>query len=127
MDSDKETGAFVQGIRSGLPGAADRVDALMRERGWELEDVVDYLWVEALADVTNESIHQRDERSFLEQVELVARQYDRGSEPVRNCIDVAYAENLMWNLPDHDKKWAWSRLPENLKELYVAMWGTPRF
>lgn len=127
MDSDKEIKAFIQVIRSGLPETANWADALLHERGWELEDVEDYLWVEALADVTNQSIHQRDERSFLGQVELVARQYDGGSKPMRNCIDVAYVENLMWNLPDHDKKWAWSRLPENLKKLYVAMWGAPCF
>ena len=46
---------------------------------------------------------------------------------VREYIDVCYVETLMWNLDPQSRKWAWPLIPGNLKRLYVAMWGEPRF
>ncbi|PXX44920.1 hypothetical protein DFR42_102132 [Undibacterium pigrum] len=44
-------------------------------------------------------------------------------EKTREYIDVYYVEELFFGLTLKQKKTAWSWLPANLKQLYVAMWG----
>jgi hypothetical protein len=40
-------------------------------------------------------------------------------------VDVAYAENLMWNLSDSAKVVAWPYVDKVVKDLYERMWGIP--
>ena len=99
----------------------------MLVRGFDSDIEGEYLWLEALAEVTNMHSHRHNEEEVQEELRFFSRQYDRGDDTVRNCIDVSYVENLMWNLDSGDKKWLWAQIPENLKSLYVAMWGEPSF
>lgn len=38
-----------------------------------------------------------------DQTEFMAAEYREGSDSVKELVDVAYAENLMWNLEDAAK------------------------
>jgi hypothetical protein len=127
MDNNADIREFVAKIRRQLPSEAEKADALMRVRGFDIDEELDYLWIEALADVTNACIRRRNQQAMEHQFRFFSEQFDRGSEAVRKCIDVSYVENLMWELSSEDKKWAWLQLPENLQNLYIMMWGNPRF
>jgi hypothetical protein len=46
----------------------------------------------------------------------------------KEYIDVYYVESLLWDIKDSElRKWGWSLIPENLKELYIGVWGAQRF
>lgn len=125
MDNGAELEAFVNAIRRQLPNEAAETDDLMRERGFDACEELGTLWVEALADVVNARIRQRNQQAIEDQFQFFSEQFDRGSKAIRKCIDAAYVENLMCGLDAEDKKWAWPQLPGNLKNLYIATWGDP--
>ena len=127
MDKDRDTRKFIKTIRRALPDAAAETDDIMRKRGFDSEADAGYLWVEAFADVTNMCIRRRDQDEVRKQLDFFSKQLDQGTDTVKNYIDVSYVENLMWDLAPKDKKWVWPLIPENLKKLYVTMWGKPSF
>ncbi len=61
MEAIDEIKSLVQLIRSQLPSASISTDELMLERGYEAGDNLFYLWIEALADVTNDFIQKKNE------------------------------------------------------------------
>lgn len=99
----------------------------MLSRGFDPDGEFYYLWVEAFADTTNQLIRERNEQEFQKHLVFFSKQLDRGNDLIKKCIDVSYVENLMWNLENKDKKWAWPQIPKNLKRLYLVMWGKPTF
>jgi hypothetical protein len=125
FENTDEISEFVQLIRSQFPLASTRTDQLMAERGFEIEDDLLYLWIEALADVTNEFIRQRSESEIRRLFAFFSFRFDTENEKIKNCIEVSYVENLMFNAGTADAKWTWPYFPENLKRLYVAMWRSP--
>ncbi|MEE4358358.1 MAG: hypothetical protein V2I97_17945 [Desulfococcaceae bacterium] len=127
MDKKKDIRNFLKAIRRALPDAAAKTDEIMRGRGFDSDEEPEYIWVEAFADVTNMFIRQRNQAELRKEFLFFSNQLDRGSQTVKNCIDVSYAENLMWDLTSEDRKWVWSQIPENLKKCYTAMWGNPDF
>lgn len=124
-DAIDEIEVLVQHIRSQLPAASISTDELMLERGYEIDDNLFNLWIEALADVTNTFIKQKNEQEVIKHLAFFSSQLEKTSKKVKECIEVSYVENLMWNSVGEHKKWAWSLFPENLKRLYAAMWGNP--
>jgi hypothetical protein len=127
MDANLELREFIERIRQALPEDSARVDELMLGRGYDESMERGYIWVETLADVTNMYIGRREEAALQGHLRLFSIEYDRGSEAVRSCIDVGYAENLMWDCDEADKEWAWPLIPKNLQDLYMGMWGMPPF
>lgn len=127
MDQEKDINTFVNAIRRDLPRAAEQTDRLMIDLGFEPREELNYLWVEAFADVTNNIIRNRDKRELDAHFHFFSEQLEHGSQSVKNCIDVSYVENLMWSLEARDKKWAWPQIPKNLQALYIAIWGEPDF
>lgn len=125
MGAEQDIREFVQAIRNALPEAAQKTDHMMRGRGWDSDEGAEYIWVEALADVTNMYVRRRDQQEVEKHLRFFAVELDRRSDAVKNCIDVSYVENLMWDLKREDKAWFWPRIPENLRKLYVAFWGGP--
>ncbi len=125
FENTGEISDFVGLIRSQFPLASTRTDQLMVERGFEIENDLFYLWIEALADVTNEFIQQKSESEIRCLFAFFSRRFDTENEKIKNCIEVSYVENLMFDAGNADAEWAWPYLPENLKRLYVAMWGSP--
>jgi hypothetical protein len=129
MDQDNEVRELVKCVRTSLPNAAARADQFMLSRGFDREDleVMTYVWLETFAEVTNDAARERDGAAIQAHTELLAKQYQSGGKAVRDAIDIAYAENLMWDLDDAARAWAWPRFSETVRRLYVEMWGEPRF
>ncbi len=133
MNTEDEIKNLVHSIRESLPEAADLANTFFKERGFDIKDEFDiedelhYLWVEALADATNSFIKQNRMEEVKTLLQFMSSKLNEGSAPVKNCLDVSYIENLMWDLDEEDQKRAWPLFPENLKALYIAMWGEPDF
>jgi hypothetical protein len=120
-----EIEALVQFIRLKLPSASMSTDGLMLEKGYEIDDGLFYLWIEVLADITNNFIQQKNEQEVIKHLVFFSLEFEKASEKGKKCIEVSYVENLMWNSASEQKKWAWPLFPENLKHLYASMWGNP--
>jgi hypothetical protein len=121
--------AVVARIRQRFPQSASLTDDWMRERGWdELEELEEapHTWVEAFADRTTEAAREENWSLVQEHSEFFAAEYRKGPEAVRQLVDVAYAENLMWNLDSRGKVLAWPYIAEEVRKLYEQMWGKPQ-
>jgi hypothetical protein len=128
MDMYEQEKEVVRRIRQRFPEESKRTDQWQMDRGWEkLElDEAPHLWVEAFADRTTEAARAANWSAVKDHTEFMAAEYRNGSDPVKNLVDVAYAENLMWNLEDSDRVEAWPYVDKVVQELYERMWGTPR-
>ena len=52
----------------------------------------------------------------------------RQGDPIdREYIDVYYVESILYGVNEIVAKELWSLMPASLKQLYVAMWGAPKF
>jgi len=127
METYEQEKKVVQRIRQRFPEEARRTDEWQTERGWEGPelDEAPHLWVEAFADRTTEAALAGNWSAVTAQTEFMAVEYRNGSEPIRNLVDVAYAENLMWNLEDSAKLATWPYLAPVIQDLYERMWGQP--
>lgn len=56
----------------------------------------------------------------------MATQHRQGSERLQSLVDVAYAENLMWDLDVSYRVWAWPHIAGTIQALYEAFWGAPK-
>ena len=83
-------------------------------------------WLERFCDTTNDAMARRDEQRVDAHLSFISHQLEHADDSMRRALDVAYAENLMWNLDLDGKRWAWPRIPSNLKALFVEMWGEPK-
>lgn len=117
---------LVADIRVHFPEEARITDDYMRERGWEPgEQGTAYSWVEAFADRITEAIRRRDGQAVRAQTSLVAAAWRAEPEALRTIVDVAYAENIMWDANHEEKRWAWEFIAEDIHALYCDCWGDP--
>lgn len=117
---------LVDGLRSCFPAEAAHTDQWLRERDWDpAADDVSFIWVEAFADRTAEAIRQRNSETVQSHTDFIAAAYRAEPEALRTIVDVAYAENIMWNADRDDKVWAWEFIAAEIRRLYEAMWGAP--
>src|SRR5688572_16543913 len=112
-------------VRTRFPEEASRTDAWLVERGWEDLEEAPHTWVEAFADRTTEAARARNWNSVKEHTEFMAAEYRNGPEAIRVLVDVAYAENWMWNLGSSVRVLAWPSVAKEVRELYEQMWGPP--
>lgn len=122
MNNKQDIKLFIEDLRRELPRSSEQADKLMHQRGFDKNDSC-HLWIEAFADVTNILIAARNSEEATKHFSFFSQQYQKGSDEVKNCIDVGYVENLFFDLPDDDRKWAWKLLPDDLKSIYADMWG----
>ena len=125
MDDYSEAKEVVARIRRRFPDEARRTDAWMMERAWDDPAEAPHMWVEAFADRTTEAARAADWGRVQKHTEFLATEFRAGSGRVKSLVDVAYAENLMWDLEDGKKIAAWSYIAREVRELYEQMWGTP--
>jgi hypothetical protein len=118
---------IVRRIRQRFPDEARQTDEWQMDRGWEeLElDEAPHIWVEVFADRTTEAARAANWSAVRDHTEFMAAEYRNGSDPVKKLVDVAYAENLMWNLEDSVKVVAWPYVDKLVQDLYERMWGIP--
>src|ERR1700744_5225545 len=122
MDQRASVARMKREIAARFPEDAETTDAQME---FYDEDAYE-TWLERFCDTTNAAMALRNEQRVHEHFSFISQQLQQADDDMRRALDVAYTENLMWNLDVDAKRWAWPRIPANLKALYVAMWGEPK-
>lgn len=70
-------------------------------------------------------IRAHNDASVKSAMALAARGYADGDDTVRNAIDTGFAEAILAGHTRQDITWAWARMPDSLRRLYIAVWGSP--
>ena len=122
---DDQIRQFVVTARHALPDAAASADRNLSEGELDGTDASGYLWIEAVAEATNRLLRARETQRARAHLAFFSRHLAGGPPAVRECIKVSYAQNLLWNLPPEDRRWAWPLIPANLQACYAALWGRP--
>ena len=114
-------------LRAAFPEDAARADERVGDQGFELNEAP-YLWVEHFSQFTTDAINGREFARAASHMREVSALLAGADEDVVKCIDVAYVESLMWDVRDDERKAeGWKHVPENLRQLYIQMWGERPF
>jgi hypothetical protein len=108
-------------VREQFPAATALADRVHVRQWGELDPAFSYSWFESLAyalngEMSREEPYETHEPLFL----FLAKALVQRGDAVHNCIDVAFVENLFWQVPAEKRACYWQRLPSSLRELYVA-------
>lgn len=120
--------AFCNTVKDRFPDISAKAD-LEYTRLWD--DFTDsefysYSWFEALANaLNNEMCNGTSPEVYDELFTLISDNFESGDEKIRQCIDVAFVENLFWAVPASKSESYWNVLPGNLKKLYVGFHHSP--
>ncbi|MFT3736460.1 MAG: hypothetical protein QM776_15825 [Rhodocyclaceae bacterium] len=117
---------FCKSIKDRYPAISAKADAEY-QRLWDdfVGEHYSYSWFEALANALNKEMNRKvPVTTHQELLVVISSSFESGDEAVRQCIDVAFVENLFWQVTHLESVIAyWTVLPENLKELYIAFHG----
>ena len=120
MDDDHASQELAARLRRRFPDEAKRTDRLLEERGW----ASNYDWIEAFAGRVADAVREQRGAKVKELTAFFAEQYQEGPA-VRRIVDVALAENILGDIDDQAKLWAWPHIATEIRHLYAAMWGVP--
>lgn len=91
---------------------------------FENDELSAHVWFESLANALNKEMGKRiSAETHRELFEFISNQFLCGSEGVQKCIDVAFTENLFWNVVPEKIEPYWQLLPDVLKKLYIGFHG----
>lgn len=121
MNEDEAVAGLWDAVHAALPDAAREADVRMVEQGFSPPGEYRFLWLEALAEVTNSAIRRRNQRELRHQLRFFAEQFGAGTAALKKCLEAYYLENLLWNLTPEDRAWAWPRIPGNLRKRCPAI------
>lgn len=111
-------------IRADFPAISARADQLHAQDWGERAYDEPYSWFESLADVANAAMKQggagADWQALMADVEA---RFLAGTDEIKQCIDVAFVENLFWQVPVQQAGPWWRALPAALKGLYLGFHG----
>ena len=115
----------VESIRAAWPEEAALIDADLLACGFENAP---HIWIERFSQFTTNAIGRGEFSTASRQLDLLSQLLAAGDEETARCIDVAYVESLMWDVKDPKMmREGWKLIPENLRALYVQMWGERPF
>jgi hypothetical protein len=116
---------LVAAIREAFPAAAMATDQWLLDRAWELDEISDapWTWIDAFADRITEYAKAKDSKSIMQQTKLISDWYLDGPPEIKSIIDVAYAENILWDANKDEKRWAWQFVADTVRKLNEIMWG----
>lgn len=82
------------------------------------------MWFESLAKAINTEMEQGAEVSKVGALlRLLDGSLAAGTEELRGCVDVAFMENLFWQVASRKAEPYWAVTPDRLKKFYVAFFG----
>lgn len=119
MDLD----AFCKSIKENYPNISDRAERLYDEYWNSLVEMEfsSYSWFESLANALNEKMKDKESaHDYASLLIAISQEYSKGQAEVRKAIDVAFVENLYWQVPESEARPFWDIMPGNLKELYIG-------
>ena len=83
-----------------------------------------YMWFESLANALNSEMKQKvPAENYRELLLTISAEFRVGMDDVKTAIDVAFVENLFWQVPESEAAAYWEVLPSNLQALYVGFHG----
>ena len=78
-----------------------------------------YSWFESLANALNEEMVKEVPASIhAPLLKYISGVFGTAGLKIRECIDVAFVENLFWQVPSNKCQPYWQQLPEDLRKLY---------
>ncbi len=116
---------IVESIRRDCPEEAALIEADLQVCFYE---DAPHIWLERFSQFTTNAIGRGEFSTASRQLNLLSQLLAAGDEATAQCIDVAYVESLMWDVKDPKmKREGWKLIPENLRALYLQMWGKQSF
>ncbi|QUM85559.1 hypothetical protein [Moritella sp. 28] len=107
-------------FRDTFPEITEKADKEHIRLWSEIDPDLAYSWFESLANsLNNEMKKDVPAREYSDVFEFIRSHFMNGDKEVRNCIDVAFTENLFWQVKPENAKPYWDAFPNVLKELYV--------
>jgi hypothetical protein len=122
MDLD----AFCKSVKEKYPDISRKADRAYDEYWNSLVEMEfsSYSWFESLANALNEEMKRKvSAQEYVSQFNEISQEYSKGESEVEKAIDVAFVENLYWQVPADKARPFWEIMPSNLKELYVGFHG----
>ena len=107
-------------VRASFPTISEVADRHYERQFGAESPVYAYSWFESLAGALNlemsHGIDPKTHRGLLTQLDRALH----SSEEVFKCLDVAFVENLFWQVPATKAVPYWEQLPARFKALYQA-------
>ena len=110
--------------RNRFPEITEAADTIHKGTFGEPSPEFSYSWFENLANALNKDMNKGVSPSKHMKLFSFMNQalFTCGPE-IKNCIDVAFVENLFWQVPSEKAEQYWAKLPPALKELYIGFHG----
>jgi hypothetical protein len=110
--------------RNRFPEITEAADRIHKGTFGEPSPEFSYSWFENLANALNKDMNKGVSPSKHMKLFSFMNQalFTCGPE-IKNCIDVAFVENLFWQVPSEKAEQYWAKLPPALKELYIGFHG----
>lgn len=118
----KQQDEFCASVKTQYPAISAKADKEYARRWDDFTDseYYSYSWFEALANALNSEMNRSvPEAEYRGLFSMISDSFEAGDEDVQKAIDVAFVENLFWQVPADKAASYWAALPENLKRLYV--------
>jgi len=112
-------------VRERFPQAAAGADLEHKRLGFEVGSKYSYLWFGHLANALNlEMAKGVPFGTHAALFRFFSDAFLKGSEEVKECVDVSFVENLFWQVDMVRAQDYWQGLPQPLKDLYIGFHGT---
>jgi len=117
---------FLSEIKETFPEVAVFIDNSRRETGFTEEDKMFTCDMEAFSHATTNEIGKLNIETAASYLNYMSKKLKNAEPIIHEYIDIYYVELLMWDIDDKKIfRQGWELMPQNLKELYIAMWGKP--
>ncbi|MGG2399608.1 hypothetical protein ACJRW5_21930 [Pseudomonas sp. SH1-B] len=108
-------------VRERFPDICEAADSVHAKTWGETSSASAYSWFESLANALNNRMNKGLNASgYMKVFSFLSQAVQTCGPEIRNCIDVAFVENLFWKVPGDKAEPYWEKLPASLKELYVG-------
>ena len=119
--NDKQKIELTQEIKNLFPDVAEEVNKRLIESS---DDWSCYFFLEFFVDVTSRHLQRREYTQATAHLEYIEKKMKYGDDELESLLDVAYIENLLWELKPHEKKRVWEYLPTGIQNRYARIWGS---
>lgn len=110
-----------QAVRERFPEITATADKEHINYWGSLDPEFAYSWFESLAKaLNNEMLKGISFKTYEPLFSFINMALVGCGSKVHTCIDVAFVENLFWQVPGSKAEPYWQELPQPLKELYVG-------
>jgi len=116
---------LLDSVKSNFPAVGAMADELHFRTFGEITTENAFSWFESLAGTINAEMAKEVPAKVHQQLfKYINGAFMSSSSKVRECIEVAFIENLFWRVPSMKCQPYWQQLPEALRKLYRDFHGT---